>query len=266
MTKQIIIGLFLIVLMGCLFSCGKDEEKTMKVSPVAENDESFVLDGNKVTLYFPLERNVHFAVTGAEGGLSGISPADRETLAAGWISEGFYLFPLKIGETTVSIKDERGRELILDVENVYREDRFIADSIEIYVSGDRLTQEDECAIIRKAESLLPVQIGGGYRFVYTDEHRSEGFVEMYPHGWDKDFVSGSFCCSSLMGSRYVTYTLQFDGEPITIDITEDEKGSYLSYNAYIQPSLQDEYPGIRIFGIDHVCRKNPITPDSSGES
>lgn len=238
--KRFIIWLVMSLAMGSLFSCSDNIE--MGLFPVQEDGTSFVLTGNKVQLFYPSAKGrIEFLVTGLEADYI-ISTSDETVLSVGYASNGLYLVPLKLGKVVVTISDKAGREFKFDVENVYWKEEYIVEKNDIRIGGEILTEKEKEEITYKAKSIPPVEIGGGYQFIYTDEERTEGIVNMYPEGWDKRYFSGNFTEKHFAGRNGIVYNLVFDDSQIEFSFWQDE--SYFYFEQSLLPQFLDKYPDI----------------------
>lgn len=248
--KQVIIWLVMSLAVGSLFSCSDNIDVKMELLPVQEDSMAFVLTDNTVKLFYPSAKGrIEFLVTGLEAGYI-ITTSDETVLSVGYASMGLYLVPLKLGKVVVTISDKAGREFKFDVENVYWKEEYIVEKNDIRVGGERLTEKEKEEITYKAKSTLPVRIGGGYQFIYTDEKRTEGIVNMYPEGWDKRYFSGNFTKKYFAGRNDFVYNLVFDDSQIEFSFWQDE--SYFYFKQSLLSQFLDKYPDILYVDLEQA--------------
>mgnify|MGYP001220018482 CR=1 FL=1 len=250
LVKQFVIWLVISFWIGSCFSCNDNDNVQIKLSPVEEDSTAFVLTDNKVTLYYPsAEGRIVFLVTGLDENCM-ISISDETVLSVGYISGGLYLEPLKLGEVVVTILDKAGHEFKFDVENVYWEENYIVEKYDFRVGGEKLSEEEKEGIIDKVKSTLLVGIGGGYQFIYTNEKRTEGIVNIYTEGWDKQFVEGTFTKTHFAGRNDLVYNLVFDDNQIEYSFWQD--GSHFYFKQSLLSLFLDEYPNILYVDLEQT--------------
>lgn len=233
------------VIVNLFLSCNSEDE--MRISPVNEDSKDCVVQGNYIILNYPLRNErVDFCVVGAKGEISFISTSDEKVLSAGWNSTGIYLCPLSVGRATVTIEDESGNQLIVCVEILFQEEKYVVEEYEFNIQGHRpLTKAEKSVITEKAESLMPTRINGGYQFIFTDWKQTEGVVNMYPYGWEKEYIVGTFKRFYVNGSNWMSYELKFEDKTLYFNSFSQNGDSYYLTQTLL-PQFLDEYPFLMV--------------------
>lgn len=140
------------------------------------------------------------------------------------------LEPLGVGNATVTIKDSSGDSYILNVTVAYKAEKIVVSKLDATVVGDNMTVGDQKELKEKALTTIPIKIGGGYKFVYTegeDKDKVKGIVFIYPDKYGDNNIEGTFeraIVKSADGSySYLTYTLHYRNVNRTFIVSENRK-------------------------------------------
>ncbi len=137
------------------------------------------------------------------------------------------LEPLGVGNAIVTIKDSSGDSYILNVTVTYKSEKVVVSKLDATVVGDNMTVGSQKELKEKALATIPVKVGGGYKFVYTegeDKDKVKGNVFIYPDKFGDNGIEGTFertIVKSADGSySYPTYTLHYGNVTRTFIIRE----------------------------------------------
>ncbi len=205
-------GISLILLWGvCLTAC--DDDKWPPIRLAHQEDTT-------LNLWYPYEKDTYlYSLEGGDGSYTAFSYAP-DVVGARIVSGEIELTIRGLGYTEVVIRDNSGHSLSLDVHVDHYTQRMIVDRYQVYMGGDPEETERE-AIEAAALATLPVEAGGGYKFVFTDKESTRGKVYIYPVKFGGDAVEGDFVTRSLeegeAGTEYGTYfyDLTIDGKKRT---------------------------------------------------
>lgn len=181
-------GILLSFLTMCCVSCDKDNTESIKLN----------VEGNSTVLLYPSNNDKHhITVMGGDGNYT-VECDNEKTLAAKIIFENsskvhcLELEPLSVGTATIIIEDKSGNsyQLNVSVKNLSYSFRVIKHDVEVI--GDNLTINEQNAIKESALTSFPVEVGGGYKFVYVDKSHTQGDVFIYPNVIGGESDKGTF--------------------------------------------------------------------------
>lgn len=174
--------LLLSLFVFCCTSCSDENE-----NPILLQD----VENNQVRVIYPRENPYLIDVSGGSGNYSAICN-NEEILNAELKGKTLSLTPFSVGDANVTIKDGAGNIYILTVQINYLEYRLVVIKHEVSIKGDNMTITEQKELEGKALATIPVQVDGGYKFVYTDMEQSKGDVYIYPEEFDGKSVKGTF--------------------------------------------------------------------------
>ena len=187
-----------------LVSCDKESDKPLSLDQV---------ENNSMKLYYGSKGGV--TIIGGDGNYSFSceSPLLKAEMAyRNYIS----LEPLGVGDATITIKDSSGDSYILNVTVVYKSENIVVSKLDATVVGDNMTVGNQRELKEKALATIPVKVGGGYKFVYTEGENldtTKGIVFLYPDKYGENGIGGTFERAEVKGSdghySYTTYTLHY---------------------------------------------------------
>ncbi|MFA6727619.1 MAG: hypothetical protein WCS17_05310 [Prevotella sp.] len=183
--KNISIYLFLLFLLPILSftSCNKDSNEQLSLHQV---------ENNEIELYYGSIGGV--TIVGGDGIYS--FTCESPLLKAEMTHSNYILFePLGVGEARVRISDSSGDSYILKVKMNYKSEKIVVGKLGVTVVGDNMTIGDQKELKEKALATIPVKVGGGYKFTYTESDEKEvtkGVVLIYPEKVDAASIKGTF--------------------------------------------------------------------------
>ncbi len=165
-----------------LTSCNDD-----KVSPISLKD----YEGTELSLYYPDAEAHSYELTGGEGTYEA-SSSDIQVVTAEIDTKGnLALKVVGIGDADVIVTDEAENQLVLKVTVQYPALDLVVDKRSVTITGE-LTDDQEKEIKTEALKTILVQEKGGYKFVFTNEARTEGVVHVYEEKFGDKAISGGF--------------------------------------------------------------------------
>ncbi len=159
--------------------------------------------------------------------------------------------PLGVGNATITIKDSSGDSYILNVTVTYKSEKIIMSKLDATVVGDNMTVGNQKELKEKVLATIPVKVGGGYKFVYTEgeeQYETKGIVFIYPDKYGYNGIEGTFkrvMVKHADGSYpYITFTLHYNDVNRTFIFMEYSEPTVKSsqYHAYqFAEDLKEQY-------------------------
>lgn len=205
-----------------------------------DSDEPLSLvnvENNLTKLYYGTKGGV--TIIGGDGKYS--FSCESPLLKAEMTYSNYILFePLGVGDATVTIKDSSGNSYLLTVTIAYRTQKIIVSKIDATVVGDNMTVGAQKELKEKALATIPVKVGGGYKFVYTegeDLEQTKATVFIYPDKYGDNGIKGTFERATVKDKAgnysYTTYTMHYNGLNRTFILTK--------YSQVVLKSIGDYY-------------------------
>ena len=215
-------------------SCNKETDKRLFLPDVKNN---------ATKLYYGSKGGV--TITGGDGNYS--FSCESPLLKAEMTYRNYILFePLGVGDATVTIKDSSGNLYILNVTVAYKSEKIVVAKLDATVVGDNMTVGNQKELEAKALATIPVKVGGGYKFVYTEgeeQDETKGIVLIYPDKYGNNGIEGTFERVIVKGDdgrlSYVAYSLHYR------DISHT-----FSFMKYSEPATQSTGYGLTQFAED----------------
>jgi hypothetical protein len=172
-----------------------------------------------------IENNVTKLYYGSKGGVTIVGgdgkyafSCESPLLKAEMTYRNYILFePLGVGNAIVTINDSSGSFYILNVTVSYKSESFVVAKIDATVVGDNMTVGNQKELKAKALATIPVKVGGGYKFVFTegeDLEKTKGTVFIYPDKYGNNGIGGTFERVMVKGDdgnySHVTYSLHYN--------------------------------------------------------
>lgn len=172
-----------------------------------------------------IENNVTKLYYGSKGGVTIIGgdgkyafSCESPLLKAEMTYSNYILFePLGVGDALVTINDSSGNSYILNVTVAYKSESVVVAKLDATVVGDNMTVGNQKALKAKALATIPVKVGGGYKFVYTegeDLEKTKGTVFIYPDKYGNNGIAGTFERVIIKGDdgnySHITYSLHYN--------------------------------------------------------
>ncbi len=198
--KSIAILVFVAFAVAC--SNEKDEDNSLRLP-------SF--EDNKITLLYP-DGKGSIAIAG------GVQPysvhCDSEILKVYMDKDpNYFKYEVRgVGETPIKISDASGQSLVLDALIRYNEWSVEITEHSVSVEGDDMTIAAQNELKEKVLTSIPVKVGGGYKFIFTE--KKAGTLYVYKERFGGEYSQGTFSVNYLddMSREDWVYTLTFDGE------------------------------------------------------
>ncbi len=185
-------------------SCKKETKEQLSLANI---------ENNVTKLYYGTKGGV--TIIGGDGNYS--FSFESPLLRAEMTYRNYILFePLGVGDAAVTIKDSSGNSYILNVTVAYKSEAIVVAKLDAIVVGDNMTVGSQKELKEKALATIPVKVGGGYKFVYTegeDHDKTNGIVFIYPDKYGNDGIEGTFERVMIKGDdgnySHVTYSLHY---------------------------------------------------------
>ncbi|MFV0535890.1 MAG: hypothetical protein ACK5M3_00795 [Dysgonomonas sp.] len=175
------------ILSVLFFSCSDDN-----TIPITLKDK----EGTTIRLTYLNENEYSFPLQGGDGNYSVKSNDDKVVKAKMISAIDFRLTIIAVGETTVSITDNSQNTLVLNVVVDYLTNKFVIVKHNIEIVGGDLTENEKQAIKEKYLAEIPVKVGGGYKFIYTDVF-NESKAVIYPDTYGDKGIETTFTIKEL---------------------------------------------------------------------
>lgn len=163
-------------------SCSNDE-----LAPISLKNRETA----NIKLNYPNNQTYSFPLQGGDGNYE-ISCDKPEIIETKMISScDISIKALALGEAIITVRDQSGNTLDIHVIVDYYTDNYIVSKQDIFLTGD-LKDSEKQTIKEKALATIPVKIGGGYKFIYTDAEIARGKVLVYQEKFGDKAIEGSF--------------------------------------------------------------------------
>lgn len=182
--KFLLLATVVLSLGTIFFACSDDDD----LKPITLKDR----EETTFTLSYPNDTKYSFPVQGGDGNYS-VQSGDEGVVKTKMISDiDFSLEIVGLGETNVTVTDNSKNSLVLNVVVDYETYGFAIKLHDVSVYGDDLTVNEMKAIRKKQLDEIPVKIGGGYKFIFTDRENSKGKAVIYPQTFGYDGTETTF--------------------------------------------------------------------------
>lgn len=230
-TKKIF-NVILLLSFFCWTACN-DENRPIELQYALYNDHPNPVLNNLVTLHYPSTLATELIILGGDGKYT-IHNSDETKLKTDYNNGFLSLTPLAIGNSVITIRDQSGAMYVLNVHITYLGHNFIVMKQEVTVKGDSLTLKEKDEIEKKALSSIPVNVKGGYTFIYTDDQLQKGKVYVYPENFGGEYKEGTFVQSRQAESQIPSYNTSL------ILITLDGKERQFLFFRYTDSSMKSQ--------------------------
>jgi len=232
--------LFIFGIVGC-----SDENLT----PITLTNQ----EGTTINLTPEEEYNLY--LQGGDGSYSVQSSNDKIVIAEMISHVELRLMAIGTGETTVIITDNSQNILILNVQIDYRTLNFVVTECYVTIRGDDLTENEKNAIREKQLAQIPVKVGGGYKFIFTEVANQKGKAIIYTDTFDSNGIETTFEFKAAInqgesGSIPPAFEVIIDNEKRVFFL--DSSGNYSQSNQMITQRALRESPPPRIFALQEV--------------
>ncbi|MCL1937756.1 MAG: hypothetical protein FWF52_05095 [Candidatus Azobacteroides sp.] len=178
----VLLALFIISFAGC---------SSDNLSPITLKSQDDTTIYMRLT-YFTIENGYIFPLQGGDGSYSVKSNNDKIVTAEMASPVDLHLMPIDIGETTVTITDNSQNILILNIRVDYETRNCVVRSCDVTIFGDDLAENEKKEIREKQLAEIPVKVGGGYKFIYTDAPARKGKAVIYADTFGSDGIETTF--------------------------------------------------------------------------
>ncbi|MCL1942374.1 MAG: pilus assembly protein N-terminal domain-containing protein [Candidatus Azobacteroides sp.] len=178
----VLLSLFIISFAGC----SNDD-----LSPITLKGQ----DNTTLTIRltdFTSENGYSFPLQGGDGSYSVKSSNDKIVTAEMISPVDLRLIPINIGETTVTITDNSRNILILNIQVDFATQDIVIRERTVTIFGEGLTENEKKAITEEQLAQIPVKVGGGYRFIFTDVVGKKGKAVIYTDTFGSDGIETTF--------------------------------------------------------------------------
>lgn len=203
--KSITWILFILLSTFSITSCDKDSNEPLSLD---------LIENNATKLHYGSNGGV--TIIGGDGNYS-FSCESSLLKAEMTYSNYISLEPLGVGDATVTIKDSSGESYLLKVTIAYKTINMVVTKLNTTVVGDNMTIVAQKELKEKAFTTIPVKVGGGYKFVYTEgeeQNVTNGTVFIYADKYGTDGIEGTFDRGLVKADdgsySYTTYTLHYN--------------------------------------------------------
>jgi len=220
----------------CGTSCNKDSK--------GERLSLHQIENNAIKLYYGSIGGV--TIVGGDGNYS--FSCESSLLKAEMTYSNYISFePLGVGDATVTIKDSTGDSYILKVTIAYKTEKIVVSKLDATVVGDNMTVGNQKELKEKVFATIPVKVGGGYRFVYTEGEeldKTKGTVYIFPDKYGSNGVEGTFERALVNGVdgkySYTTYTIHYSGLNRTYILTKYSESVLKSTEYFVQYQFAED--------------------------
>lgn len=209
-TRGLAAGALLFLFMIGFTGCNDDNGLTSITLTDREDSNIKMVYRGEVTSEYS------FSLQGGDGYYS-VRSDNEEVVAAEMITSNLHLMPTGIGETIVTVTDNSQNTLVLNVQVDYETLSLVIAHNDVSVTGDDLTGNEVKAIRELQLAQIPVNVGGGYKFIYTDSPNGKGIAIVYPETFGADGIETTFEYRNFEGIHGLTtaswgYELTIDNE------------------------------------------------------
>lgn len=150
-------------------------------------------EGSNITVLYRGEKTSEYAFSlqGGDGYYSARS-GNEEVVTAEMITSNLHLKPTGIGETIVTVEDNSQNTLVLDIRVDYETRDLVVLRHDVSVTGGDLTVNEVNKIREQQLDLIPVKVGGGYKFTFTDAPNDKGIAIIYPETFGSGGIETTF--------------------------------------------------------------------------
>lgn len=208
--------------MVLLSSCSEDDG----FAPISLKDR----DGSNIKLYYPGTQVTSYLLQGGDGNYT--MTCDKPEVVEAKLVRSMdspemllELTALTLGDATITITDKSDNSLLININVDYYTQEFIVSNYDVFLTGN-LDDSDKKALAEKAAATIPVKVGGGYKFVYTDAEEAIGNVFMYKEKYGSQPVEGTFERKNIKQEDdtfgtvgYINYELTFPDGKYTFRFT-----------------------------------------------
>ncbi|MDD4631855.1 MAG: hypothetical protein PHQ77_06385 [Proteiniphilum sp.] len=187
MKTKFLFGI-LVLFLGTINFVGCNDDDNLK--PIELRDR----EGTSISIFYPPASGYSFSLQGGDGNYKIISENPEVVTAEMISSVDFRLEAKSIGEAKVTITDNSQNILTLNVSIIYETINIVIEAHDVFIDGGDLTGNEKKAIQEKQLVEIPVKVGGGYKFIYTDYEDEDrgGKAIVYPEKFGSNGIETTF--------------------------------------------------------------------------
>lgn len=245
--KYMLLTTVILSLGNLFFACSDDDDD---LKPITLKDQ----EDTTISFSYPNDTKYSFPVQGGDGNYS-VQSGDEGVVKAEMISViDFRLEIIGLGETTVAVTDNSNNSLVLNVVVDYTTHGFSIRLHDIAVIGDDLTGNEKKAIGEAQLVRIPVKVGGGYKFIFTDPDNNKGKAIIYTDTYGGTGIETTFeykVIENETSSSYRGYELVINNEKRTFILsryypsgvtTMSTENITMALMEDVTLKVQEEYP------------------------
>ncbi|WP_455666476.1 hypothetical protein [Phocaeicola sp.] len=168
-------------------SCSNDDD----LAPISLEG----LDSSNIGLSYPRSQEFICTLQGGDGSYEVICNkpdiVEAKIVPVNPSEKALSLTVLALGEATVTVTDNSQNTLVINVKVDYYTQNYLVSNYDVFINGT-LEDSEKKAITEKALTTIPVKVGGGYKFIFTDEETTKGKVLMYKDKYGNNAIEGTF--------------------------------------------------------------------------
>lgn len=180
--KTSILTIVILTISSLFYSCSDDKTNP----PITLKDG----EGTAISLVYPSDSEIgySFPIEGGDGKYS-VKSNNNEIVTAEFISAiDLRLKAISLGEAIVTITDQSENQLILTINVDYQKENFVIKKHDIQVFGADLTENEKKTIAEKYLTQIPIKVGGGYTFIYSDAPNKKGKAIIYTDSYGNEGI------------------------------------------------------------------------------
>ncbi len=254
-------GALLIFLLAAFIatSCSKDDIEPIQLHYSIYNEMPNPVTDNQVSILFPTSDKTQLEISGGDGNFS-VSNYDKTKLNVSVNYRFIDITPLSIGDAIITITDKSGNSYALTVKVYYKEDNLKVDKQDVIVIGDKLSEAQKIEIRQKAILTLPVNVNGGFKFVYNEGKQvSKGKALIYKDNFGSLPVESVFEFKLVekmvdgVIQKYPVYVVAINGKQrefiVNKYIAPKSNGDVMvpmAFNEDLTEQYKTEYPDVEL--------------------
>lgn len=249
-TMKNLILLFAVLITAGVTSCDEDTDIPIHLM----DDEEMYWAEDNILHFAPYSTEKTYTIYGGDGNYT-VDCAIKDIVEVMHTDEKLTIKPKKVGNTTVTIKDNSNHSFNLAVEVKYYEASYNVVEVTSIIKGDLLTIKEEKELKEKVKATIDMKVGGTYKFTYTNPGYKEGNVWINHNTTGFENIVGTFQITKETFKEYPIdlFTLKIDGKETQLYFAErsfvNVLGRALPPRVYIMiedvtAKYKTEYPAV----------------------